>query len=316
MGSLLAPLLGGVLYKKAGYAGVFGIGLAILAIDFIMRLLVIEKKVARRYDASDPDSVTDLNTTPSNDQHDQENGEGNGEEEPLLGKKKEEYKLSEDQSAIARKIPLLPCLKDPRLLTALLVAFIQATLLGSFDATIPTVAQELFNFDSLKAGILFIPLGAFDLVVGPIAGWAVDRYGTKPAAVLGYGYLAPVLILLRLPHAGGKDQMILYGALLALSGMGLAIIGAPSIVEAGTIVQNYYEANPDFFGEEGPYAQLYGLNSMVFSAGLAVGPALAGELKGAIGYGNMNAVLGVICAITSILSFIFIGGRPSILRRK
>lgn len=313
VGNLLSPLLGGILYKKAGYAGVFGIGFALLAVDFIMRLLVIEKKVARRYDTSDPDRVTDLDTTPS---HDEENGEENGEEEPLLGKDKDEFKLSKNQPAIARKVPLLPCLKDPRLLTALLVAFIQAMLLGSFDATIPTVAQEYFNFDSLKAGLLFLPLGAFDLVLGPIAGWAVDRYGTKPAAVLGYGYLAPVLILLRLPHAGGKDQMILYGALLGLSGMGLAIIGAPSIVEAGSIVQKYYEANPDFFGEQGPYAQLYGLNSMVFSAGLTIGPVLSGELKDAIGYGNMNAVLGGICVVTSILCFIFIGGRPRILRRK
>lgn len=314
VGNLIAPLLGGVLYKKAGYEGVFGIGFAVLAIDFIMRLLVIEKKVARRYYADNPNQTNDLETTPSsNDNNDEESGQAasNDEEEPLLGsKEKDRYKLSKDQSAIARKIPILPCLKDPGLLTALLVAFVQALLLGSLDATIPTVAQELFDFDSLKAGILFLPLGMFDLVLGPLAGWAVDRYGTKPLSVGGYAYLAPVLILLRLPHAGGKPQITLYGALLGLCGAGLAIIGAPSIVEAGSIVQKYFEANPDFFGEDGPYAQLYGLNSMVFSAGLAVGPELAGELKQSIGYGNANLVLGVICVITSVLCFAFIGGKP------
>lgn len=314
---MLAPLLGGVLYEKTGYAGVFGIGLTILAIDFIMRVLVIEKKVAKRYGAADARSADDLEA--SQDQNTDGDNSGpahseQGEEEPLLGKKeKDHFKLSKDQPAIARKITILPCMTDPRLLTALLVAFVQALLLGSFDATVPTTAKELFGFDSLKGGLLFLPLGAFDLIIGPLAGWFVDRYGTKPCAVIGYSYLTPVLILLRLPHPGGKDQILLYGGLLSLCGIGLAIIGAPSIVEAGSVVQKYYEANPDFFGEQGPYAQLYGLNSMVFSLGLAVGPALAGELKQVLGYGNMNVVLASISLVTAVLCFVWIGGKPRFL---
>ncbi|GAM90209.1 hypothetical protein ANO11243_082500 [Dothideomycetidae sp. 11243] len=314
VGNLLAPLLGGVLYSKTGFAGVFGLGFAILAIDFIMRVLVIEKKVAKRYDAKDADAGGDLERSRSRDaengsSHDAE--EGNGEEEPLLGKREaEEFKLSEDQPSIARRITIIPCLKNSSLITALLVAFVQALLLGNFDATVPTTGQELFGFDSLKAGLLFLPLGAFDLVIGPLAGWFVDRYGTKPGAVVGYGFLVPVLVLLRLPHEGGKDQIILYGGLLALCGIGLAVIGAPSIVEAGAVVQKYYQANPDFFGEQGPYAQLYGLSSMVFSLGLAVGPELAGELKQAMGYGNMSIVMAAISLATAVLCFVFLGGRP------
>lgn len=312
VGNLCAPLLGGILYDKAGYAGVFGIGFAILAVDFIMRILVIEKKVARRYEPKGQEASHEQ----QEDDHDEE--EGAGEEEPLLGSKEEDrkvFKLSDKQPRIARMIPILPCLANPRLLTAFLVAFIQAMLLANFDATIPTVASELFNFNSLKAGILFLPLGASDLILGPVFGWCIDKYGTKPVAVGSYAYLVPVLVLLRLPHAGGNDQAILYGGLLALAGAGLAGIGAPSIVEAGAIVQTYYEVNPEFFGEQGPYAQLYGLNSMVFSAGLTLGPELAGELKQVIGYGNMNAVLAAICFVTAVLCYVFIGGRPKLLQR-
>ena len=87
-------------------------------------------------------------------------------------------------------------------------------------------------------------------------------------------------------------------------------------MEAGAVVQKYYEVNPEFFGEEGPYAQLYGLNSMVFSAGLTLGPELAGELKEAIGYGNMNAVLAAVCLATSMLCFVYIGGKPKCLSRR
>lgn len=320
VGALTAPLIGGVLYDKAGYPGVFGIGFGILGIDFVMRLLVIEKKVARKYDAEDPNSVNDLNTTPSHQQDGTPGEEQEADEEqPLLGSKEEDeatFKLSEDQPKLARMIPILPCLSDPRLLTAFLVAFIQATLLGNFDATIPTVAEEFFNFNSLKAGILFLPLGIFDFILGPVFGWCVDRFGTKPVAVFSYTYLVPVLTLLRLVHPGGKNQMILYGGLLALNGIGLAGIGAPSIVEAGAVVQKYYEHNPDFFGEDGPYAQLYGLNSMVFCAGLTLGPLLAGELKQRVGYGNMNAVLAAICAVTAALCFVYIGGKPRFLTKR
>lgn len=318
-GSLAAPVLGGVLYDKAGYPGVFGAGFAVLAIDFLMRAVVIEKKVARRYEGQSDNPTHDGGETNGHAPEEDEENQADGEEQPLLGKKKEEqqsFKLSPNQPRIAHLIPILPCLADPRLLTALLVAFVQATLLGSFDSTVPTTGQELFNFSSLEAGILFLPLGIADLVLGPLWGWLVDRYGTKPIAVISYSYLVPILVLLRLPHAGGTEQAVLFGGLLALCGVGLAGIGAPSIVEAGDVVQKYYEANPEFFGEDGPYAQLYGLNSMVFSAGLTLGPEIAGEVKQAIGYGNMNIVLAAICAVTAVLCFVYIGGKPKVLQRR
>lgn len=307
-------------------------GASILIVDFIMRLLVIEKKIAHKYYADDPSTVSDLST--SQGQHQSNDEESNGqdrdqneaangtadEEQPLLGGKhpdEQYYKLKprEEYPWLIRLVPIVPCLKDPMLLTALLVAMVQAILLGAFDSTIPTVAKQLFGFTSLNSGLLFIPLGVFDFILGPVFGWCVDKYGTKPVAVFAYAFLVPVLICLRIPHEGGTDQIIIYAILLALCGIGLAGIGAPSIVEAGAIVQKYYEVNPEFFGSSGPYAQLYGLSNMWFCFGLTVGPELAGELKQKFGYGNMNIVLAGICLVTSILCFVFIGGKPRILRR-
>ena len=106
------------------------------------------------------------------------------------------------------------------------------------------------------------------------------------------------------------------GALLALLGIGLAGMGAPSLVEMGAVTEKYYKRNKAYFGENGPYAQLYGLNSMVFCAGLTLGPLLAGGLKDSVGYGNMNAVVAAISAITAVLSFLYIGGKPKILRKQ
>lgn len=262
-----------------------------------MRLFVIEKKIAHRYD---PDIIDPL----LNLQHDDET-------EPLLGAdNKSRFLIPPDQPMIIQKIPVLYCMNNSRLATAMLVAFVQAMLLGSFDATIPTEAQSLFGYSSLEAGLLFIPLGACDLILGPIAGILTDRYGVKPVATLGYVSLAPILIALRAINTNTQDQLILYFCLLGLCGIGLAAIGAPSVVEAGDVVNKYHKANPEMFGETGPYAQLYGLNSMIYAAGLAIGPFLAGGLRDWIGYGNMNAVLGVICALTALASYVYLGGKP------
>ncbi|KAK3714933.1 hypothetical protein LTR37_007423 [Vermiconidia calcicola] len=279
VGTLWAPTVGGLLYNKAGYVGVLGLSLAVLAVDFIMRAFMIEKKVASRYDAKDANISNDAINGPTTNRDEDQNDEySNAEQQPLLPRAEqdeEEYKLSKDQSSLAQAISILPCLSNASLLTALWLALVQATLLGSCDATITTVSRELFGFDSLKAGLLFLPLGLLDLVVSPLAGWATDRYGTKPVAVISYVYLVPILVLLRLPQPGGLHQVLLYAGLLALLGIGISGTGAPSIVEAGAVVEKYHKNNKDFFGTNGPYAQLYGLNSMMFNAGLTLGPELS-----------------------------------------
>ncbi|KAL9124881.1 MAG: hypothetical protein Q9217_005839 [Psora testacea] len=292
IGELAAPVLGGVVYKKAGYGGVFGMGLALLAVDFIMRILLIEKKVAARYGLLDAGEDGNSSQEQDRDQENQGGQDGHEEEQPLIRKQEvDQYKIPEVRAKAVRLFPIIYCLKDPRLLTALLLALVQATLLATFDATIPTVGQEYFGFTSLEVGLIFIALALPLVIGGPLAGWLVDKRGPKPAAVFGFGYLVPALILLRLARPGGTHQIVVYCALLALNGVGMAVIGSPSVVDASYVVQMYDKANPDFFGANGPYAQLYGLNSMVFSAGLSLGPILSGGLKDVLGYGNMNLVV-------------------------
>ena len=89
----------------------------------------------------------------------------------------------------------------------------------------------------------------------------------------------------------------------------MAVIGSPAIVEASAVIEDYHKANPDTFGENGPYAQLYSFNSLVFSAGLTVGPVVSGVLRDSIGYGNMNIFPAGVVGLTAILAIFFIGNR-------
>ena len=229
IGQLLAPVIGGILYEKTGYVGVFGVAIGILALDFLMRLLIVEKKTAAKYMVPENDQPT----IPANESDDREQNES----DPLIRNSRhaaaenetdgdlelETYKVRGEPGRVARAFPVTICFRSPRLVVALLLALVQAALLALFDATIPTEAKDLLGFSSLEAGLLFIAIDVPYLVLGPIAGWAVDRYGTKPAAVLGFAYLTPALALLRLPSerwTGGEEDrtgtVILYAALLAL----------------------------------------------------------------------------------------------------
>lgn len=196
------------------------------------------------------------------------------------------------------------------------MAFTQAALVGVFDSTIPTEAQDSFGFASLRAGVMFAPLVLPYLLLGPLAGKAVDTYGVKPATVIGLSYQAIALLLLRIPHAGGGGEIAKFCVFLTLAGVGMAVISPPSIVEASYVVEQYHRVNRDFFGEQGPYAQLFAVNSMFFFLGLTVGPLAAGALRDGVGYGNMNAVVAAFCVSVGFLSFFYMGGRPRMFRRR
>ncbi|KAF7882013.1 uncharacterized protein EAF01_011793 [Botrytis porri] len=306
-GELVAPVLGGMVYDKVGSNAVFGMGIALLGVDFGMRVAVVEKKVARKWGVEEGLDGSEQGGA-------SENGNGNGEEAPLLGNGKDSdldsWKIRKELPNFVRKFPVLYLLSSPRLLTAELVAFMQATILAVFDATIPTQSQSLFGFTALQTGLLFTPIVLTSLIFGPLAGMGVDRYGPKIIGTIGYTFFILPLILLRLPVLNTTHDLVLYYILLSLCGFGMALIGAPSIVEASYVAEKYHNANPELFGEEGPYAQLYALNSMVFSAGFTIGPVMAGSLREAIGYGNMNAVVAGMCAVVAALCFGYLGGVP------
>ena len=305
MATELSPTVGGILYRKAGYAGVFGLGIALIAVDFLLRLLVIEKRTALKYQKS--------SSTGANGIIEDGNETTQGSEEtPLLSGQQESldrYVFEKEPPPWLKKVSILACVHDPALLTAWLVGFMQSLIIAAFDSTIPIIAPDYYGFDSMDVGLLFLAFGCPFFIFGPIAGWAVDRFGTKIPTVLGYVYLIPVLLCLRFVRPGSTPQIVLYAALLSLNGIGVTSVGSQSVVEAGAVVEKYYKANQQFFGDMGPYAQLYGINSMIVSAGFTFGPLIAGGLKESIGYGNMNAVLAAMCAVTAILSWLYVGGR-------
>ncbi|KAF2398765.1 MFS general substrate transporter [Trichodelitschia bisporula] len=290
IGELIAPVIGGVVYEKAG-RGVFGLGAAILAIDFAMRVLVIETSVARQLDepleSPEPSLYGRGLQTGSLDE------EPENETSPLLrGRQDELYLIPEVQNKLVRVFPIIYCFKNSRLVGAFFLSFVNMTLLSTFDATIPTEAKSLFAFSSLNSGLLVIPLDIPYLIIGPLAGWVVDKYGGSRM------------------FPNRNQNVAFYCGIMAMNGVGFGLIGSCSIVESSLVVQRYDRVNPGMFGDIGPYAQLFGFNSVLVNLGLMVGPLLSGGLRDRTGHGNMNVVLAALSGTAAIISILFIGGSP------
>ncbi|KAG6000193.1 hypothetical protein E4U43_001672 [Claviceps pusilla] len=281
VGELLAPVVGGLLYHRAGISAITAVSMGLLGIDLVMRLLVIDAKmIPKNNDAQVNDcSSENGNLSAADSPREPQPQEG----DPLLRKPKpsnEEYKIRKNPTPMEFAVPILYCFRNRRFVTAMILVTIQSLLIGAFDATVPEETKSLFHFSSLQVGLVFIAIVVPNLVLGPVAGMAVDKYGTKVVATAGYLFLVPCLLLLGLPSQrilAGTENIILFCAVLALNGAGMSIIASPGLVEATHITEKYEAANPDFFGQNGPYAQLYGFSSLCAFAGLACNDDVAGR---------------------------------------
>lgn len=301
IGELAGPPVGGFLYAWRGTDALLAASMTVIAIDFIMRLFVIEKKVARTYENTQSD-VSGI---------DDDGPAEVTEEVPLLASSRP-IKVAQPAASLTTLFPIFACLSSPRLLTALFLGFIQALILGSFDATLAIEVGYEFDFSSQQAGAMFLLCIVPGLFVAPLAGIAVDRYGTRAVATWGFAIYALCLASLRVPSMGlgGRGSSILvFCVILVFNGICTSIVSTSSVVEAQNVVEEYVKESPESFGPNGPYGQLFGCTGLAFNAGLTIGPILAGLLRNAIGYGNMYAVIAGLSALAAALAFFFIGKR-------
>lgn len=326
VGTLLSPPLGGLIYGKVKRPGLVLFFVLVPLISLGMACLMIEKKVTSKYgdahsleealsDTSE-EAIEDLLPRKSSDSAAStlrpSLGVDNTTEETFDKTFIPGYELPASRNIFSRALPILMCLRNPSLVVAILVCAVQAALLGAFDATIPLEGKSLFGFNTFQGGLLFIPVGCARLVTGPLGGWAVDHYGAKRVAVAGYTYLVPVLLAFRFVKSGPRTGgIILYCVLLALCGVGMAVVSTVSFVEAGAVAERYHKSNPRLFGPRGPFASLFGLNLMVFSFGMTFGSLLAGDIKDLIGYGNMMAILAGFALLSALASYMWLGEMES-----
>ena len=151
IGLILGPVLGGIVYARCGYYAAFGLAFAFIGLDLVLRVILVEKKIAVRYaapsltaDDENPESVK-LQPLQEGTPTVPETPEAQTQDRPTSPV------LSNRQSRVPQIIRIL---KYPRLLVALFLSFVQALILSAFDATLPLYVNALFGYTALQAGII------------------------------------------------------------------------------------------------------------------------------------------------------------------
>jgi MFS family permease len=212
IGLIISPFLGGIVYQTAGYMAVFAMAMALITIDIIMRILMIDTLSAKKYLSNEQTNILNGDASAYNTFANQtENGDPSspGSEAEL------DRLLSTPQ---ATRLPaIFTLLRSPRALAAIYGIFVNVSILATFDGILPLFLKMTFHWNSLAAGLVFLCI-AVPALTGPLVGMLSDRFGPRWITVAGSAATAVPLILMRLVQGDSLEQKVLLCFLLFLCG--------------------------------------------------------------------------------------------------
>ena len=245
-GALIAPMLGGIIYKRAGYYAIFIAMLGVITFDFILRAVMIEKKAARdwrklaklvdgrRYgncheelenaiDDSDPYRVSPVDYTDQRSRAGESVACVSESEETAASDINESTPLIPPNSPriswFSSRFPALSLLmSSPRLMAAAYGILVHICVVASFDAVLSIFVHATFGWDSELTGLAFLAIPVPSLLT-PIIGKLSDRYGARVVVLCGFGFTAPSIALLGLVSDHSVGHIVLLYVLLILIGM-------------------------------------------------------------------------------------------------
>ncbi|EKG18517.1 Major facilitator superfamily [Macrophomina phaseolina MS6] len=274
---LIAPLLGGVVLDHGGYNAVFAMAYAIIGLDIILRLVLVEKKVARRWEP--PEEVADLGASsggagygattserpatpayPTDGCDDEEKKSSDITAAPHQTHTSDPEKalpanntnngstpfttpapsLTPHPSSRYRLPPTLSLLTSRRLITSLWATLTISILTSALDAVLPLFVRTTFAWSSTGAGLIFLPL-VLPSFLAPLFGALADRGHLSPRYPTALGFLAacPCWVLLRFVDHNSLGQKAVLCVLL--SGMGVCMAAVMPCIMAE--ITNAWECN-------------------------------------------------------------------------
>ena len=222
VGTTSAPLLGGLVYSRGGYGAVSIMSACVVGVALIMGLLLIEREPTHRpqtlHNHTNGHSAQHTRTVRngsvySNGTPYTTDGEDTDEESPLLTKQTTEIETPTRKTQPAYGL----LLKSSRILAAMGGIFTFSFVMISLEGMIPMFVKDLFGWSSAEAAMTYLAW-IVPSFLGPLAGKASDRYGSRWVAVFGLLFTVPPIILLRLVDHDSGSQKVLLCAMLSLTG--------------------------------------------------------------------------------------------------
>jgi MFS family permease len=321
---LTGPVIGGAIFARSGYLAVFAMAFGLIGLDIVLRLALVEKKVAAKWSSTSNEEegywISNYNVEgPPNITLSSRWGCLDPLELPETTETDDSASSEINYQAISTAQatfhgsnhnfpPVITLLRSRRLLAALWGSLVQATIMCAFDAVLPLFVHRTFGWSSTGAGLIFLAI-CIPSFAAPLVGRMADKHGPRWLVAAGFTTSLPCLVLLRLVTHHTLQQIVLLCVLLFLLGTSLTFIMGPLVAEIAYLVKAKEEKIPGTFGTRGAYAQAFGLYYCWFAGGLLIGPIWAGYVEQRAGWGTMTWSLGLLSGVTAIPILVFTGGR-------
>ncbi|KAJ5597011.1 hypothetical protein N7450_003469 [Penicillium hetheringtonii] len=283
LGFTSGPVVGSVVYGIGGFYAAFGMGFALIILDLGLRLTAIEKKMVESWVSSD-------NEVEGSFQDEEYADNGYGVTPSSLVSK---------PSRFGGEFALFQLLRRPAILIVLWAVTVSAIMTSALDATLTILVEDLFEWDVLGAGLIFIP-GASAAILQPFFGYLTDRFGSRIIAFISFLASSPALILLRLVEENTLSHKAILCIILAVIGMCVDLSEPALLVELQRAIDDMEEEDPAVFTGQGAVAQVFGLQSMAHFGGFALGPVIGGFVSFRYGWNFMTLLLGLLSIITAV----------------
>ena len=308
-GIITGPTIAGVLLEFFGYWPAWSVPLALLAIDFIARLAMVEEPKSPKTECSSADQDG--------------TGHGRGEDAPLLeGQNSGATETTEEAKRVPTRGFWSIMLRQGSVYAAIFNVIAFSMVVSGFDATLPIHLRDAFGWTSAPIGSIFLALQIPAMCLSPFVGWMRDRIGLRYPTSLGWGLTAPLLWFAGVPGpdnflgvgAGSKGQgafiasMIGVGIVLSFArGAGTFQLTSKSTSDkfswyspfkkntnsaTSATLHELRAENPDIFGPGGGGSRMFSLTEMSFCTGLLLGPIVCGPLNDNFGFYYTTCALG------------------------
>ncbi|KAJ5890226.1 hypothetical protein N7504_011036 [Penicillium tannophilum] len=267
-GILCGPIAGGFLFSKFGTRGAFGVPIALLVVDFILRMLIIQENEG-------------IDLTKDDEQ----------EDSPLL-----ENSVSSDHSLSFWDF------LHPIMLGVIFCVFVISSLLSAFEATLPLFVLDTYHWSSLGAGLIFLPMTIPSILSTPIAHF-VRRFVPRTIVMTGFFLMAIPMVSLRWTQEDTIHHEVALISLLFIIAVSVTTVQAIIMGDVSNAVRNIESLHGITEEDSSGQGRGYALCNMAFAVGQTLGPIGGGIIKHELGWGFMTLVLGILCLVAGISSF-------------